>query len=340
MQNSENFMVEIISGSVNAFPKEISCPLCNSLNFKYLFPGHDRLHCISAEFNIYKCKSCGVLFTIPQLSGNALKKFYPEDYYAYKDNTCNHRSLKEKLMLIFTDPLLFIGLSNGKLLSLLLSPFKRKTVGYAGQKVLDVGCGAGDYLKSLRLKGCELFGIDIGKSDEEGLAQIGIKFINCELRDAPFPDSMFDVITINHVFEHLDDPIGHAKKLYRMLKPGGRLIVGIPNVASINRYIFGRFWLNFDVPRHLFHYTPEVILRIFNETGFVHEKIRFNSVPGNFLGSVYYLLNSIRKKEIPLMKSKFWTNGLLSLIIIPYIYFTNLCHIGDQMEIIFRRHGK
>ncbi len=254
-------MTETISGSLNAFPQEISCPICKSLNLKYLFPGTDRLHCISGEFDIYSCISCGVLFTIPQLSGRDLKRFYPDDYYAYK--TFRHRSLKEKLILILTNPLVFVDRSVEKLTNLLLFPFKRKVIGYPGQKVLDVGCGAGEYLKLLRLKDCELFGIDYGKADEEGLAQVGIKYTNCELKDAPFTDQMFDVITMNHVFEHLDDPIFHAKKLYRMLMLGGILIVGVPNVASINRYIFGRLWMNFDIPRHLFHYTPKVISNIF-----------------------------------------------------------------------------
>jgi 2-polyprenyl-3-methyl-5-hydroxy-6-metoxy-1,4-benzoquinol methylase len=328
-------MIETISGSLNAFPQEISCPLCKSLNLKYLFPGHDRLHCISGEFGIHKCKSCGVLFTVPQLSGRDLKRFYPDDYYAYK--TFSHRFLKEKLMLILTNPLLFVDRSVAKLGDLLLSPFKRKVIGYAGQKVLDVGCGSGEYLKLLRLRGCKLFGIDIGKVDEEELTQIGIKYINCELRDAPFPDQMFDVVIINHVFEHLEDPIYHAGKLYRMLKPGGVLVVGLPNVASINRYIFGRFWFPFEIPRHLFHYTPEVISRIFEGVGFIREKIKFNTVPGNFLGSLYYLLNSIWKKERPLTKSKFWTYGLPNLVLVPYVYLANLSCLGDQMEIIFRR---
>lgn len=198
----------------------MNCPLCKNSNPRYLFPGHDRLHCIPGEFGTYKCESCGILFTIPPLSGKDLKKFYPADYYAYKTHT--HRSLKEKLMLILTNPLLFVGRSLEKLTDLLLSPFKRKIVGYARQKVLDVGCGSGEYLKLLRLRRCELFGVDIGKIDEEGLAQVGIKYINCELRDAPFIDQMSDVITINHVFEHLDDPIYHAKKLYNTLKQGGK----------------------------------------------------------------------------------------------------------------------
>ena len=314
---------------------QIHCPLCNSNNLSFLCEGYDRFYGIEGEFSIYKCGNCKITFTLPQISGDLIAKHYPKDYYAYQIHISKTR--KEKINLFFKKPFIFFDLFFCKIVDFLLFPFKRKQIGFLGDKILDVGCGSGEFLKSLKSRGCELYGIDIGNVDKESMRLSGIIYTQSDLRTFLIDQPIFDYITLNHVFEHFDDPLFHASKLYQLLKPGGKIIITVPNISSLNRFIFGKYWMAYEIPRHLFHYNTKTLSNIFTEVGFIKGKIKFNTVPAIFLASFYYSINSLLKRETPLSLSNFWTNGYLNLLLVPYVYILNFFRIGDQFEIIFSK---
>lgn len=123
-------------------------------------------------------------------------------------------------------------------------------------RLLDVGCGNGEYLERMRQLDWDVIGVE---PDEKAACiareGFGLEIITGSLEDAEFTDESFDAITMNHVIEHASDPLGLLKECRRILKPGGRLVVITPNIQSLGRRMFKEAWLHWDPPRHLFLFS-------------------------------------------------------------------------------------
>jgi 2-polyprenyl-3-methyl-5-hydroxy-6-metoxy-1,4-benzoquinol methylase len=142
-------------------------------------------------------------------------------------------------------------------------------------KVLDVGCGSGVLLARMKSLGWDAEGVEIDPGGVEAARARGVTVYQGQLADAQFPDNHFDAVHSAHVIEHVYDPVALLKECYRILKPGGTLVIITPNTASWGHRLFGRAWLNLDPPRHLILFNART-LRVAAEThGF--ELVRLNS---------------------------------------------------------------
>jgi len=129
-----------------------------------------------------------------------------------------------------------------------------------GDKLLDAGCGRGDFIKEFRNLGLEVFGIDQERGDSEILKQIEVKLIDIENNPFPFSDGIFDFVFSKSVIEHLWNPENFMSENYRILKPGGRIIIMTPDWRS-QRHIF------YDDFTHVHPYTQlslKDMLKIYN----------------------------------------------------------------------------
>jgi len=128
------------------------------------------------------------------------------------------------------------------------------------EKLLDVGCGRGDFLKEFKGLGLEVFGLDHQESHSEILKNIEVRYSNIENSPFPFNSEMFDIVFSKSVIEHLRNPENFIKEIYRVLKPGGKIIIMTPDWQS-QRCIF------YDDYTHVHPYTNmgiENLLRIYN----------------------------------------------------------------------------
>jgi SAM-dependent methyltransferase len=118
--------------------------------------------------------------------------------------------------------------------------------------LLDVGCGDGSFLARMRSRGWDVAGVDF---DANAIATAkrkhGLDLHHGDLTDVDFPADRFDAIALNHVIEHVPDPLSLLVECRRILKPGGRLILVTPNSASMGHQQFGRHWRGLEPPRHL-----------------------------------------------------------------------------------------
>jgi SAM-dependent methyltransferase len=157
----------------------------------------------------------------------------------------------------------------------------RKPSGPPGD-VLDVGCSYGEYLRFLQSLGWRVSGIELDPSAADSARES----LHClvlagpaEDRLADLPAASFDLVTMWHVLEHLTDPAAALAQVRRVLRPGGRLVLEVPNFGSLWSRVFRGFWFPLEIPFHLFHFTPLSIRNLLTRAGFEIERIQGEPAP-------------------------------------------------------------
>ncbi len=137
-----------------------------------------------------------------------------------------------------------------------------------GMAVLDVGAGRGRFVLSACRVGFDARGIEPSARGFVAAAQLGVEVARAGIEDATVAEHSFDAITLWHVLEHLDDPGQALSRIYGWLRPGGGLLVGVPNLASAQALVGGARWFHLDVPRHRVHFTPQGLNTLLRDRGF------------------------------------------------------------------------
>jgi SAM-dependent methyltransferase len=159
-------------------------------------------------------------------------------------------------------------------------------------RILDIGCGRGITLSLLREGGWETFGTEISETAaSHARTLLGDSVFVGDLLAAPWPESSFDVVSIWHVLEHLPDPSAVLGKCRELLRPGGVLVVAVPNFESLQARLTGRHWFHLDVPRHYWHFGTGVLRGLLEKEGFVLEDLCHLSLEQNPYGWIQSLLD-------------------------------------------------
>lgn len=292
------------------------CELCGGEAFRPFLYQRDLLFDRPAPvFQIVRCDRCGLLFTDPRPSREEMSRHYPDQYYRHSQLDCLlhqyegakgpswRRRVRARLLERFYDypparseqlGLLERVLQEPLLFSLyfylrlwrdpLLIPF-----GGEG-KILDVGCGLGFTLARYREWGWTPFGVEFSPVAAQHAREIlGLPVSQGELLDAKFPSEFFDVVLFQHSLEHFLFPSFELREAHRILKDRGLLVVMVPNAGGLDTRLFGRWWVNWDLPRHLFHFTPATASALLGKTGFRVERMVLDPTSTNFVASILYL---------------------------------------------------
>lgn len=151
-------------------------------------------------------------------------------------------------------------------------------------KLLDVGCGNGEFLTRARWQGWEVQGIDLDETAISHARAAGISVVMGTVEPGKFGMDSFDAITSHQVIEHMHRPIDYLKTLFGWLKPGGRLWLGTPNMASTLHKEFGADWRDLHPPQHLVLFTPDSLVTAVSAAGFVKAALK----PRGYLDSHFY----------------------------------------------------
>lgn len=267
------------------------CPLCEAEKRKVLYTNlSDRLFGASGEWTFKECRGCGLVFLDPRPTVKDLWKVYANYYTHYAKAT--PKSLASRLRRYVRGGYLAVELGHVRRVTLLqrltgllayLHPAEREiiksSVMYLLQKrrgrALDVGCGPGEVLKELRSLGWEVEGVDFDARAAEAAAQsYGLKVRVGTLEDQSYPSEHFDAVGMSHVIEHAHDPVALLAECWRILKPGGCLVVATPNVRSLGHRLSGSSWSSLVPPSHLWLFSSTTLLRAACEAGIPRAKVR------------------------------------------------------------------
>jgi len=228
------------------------CPVClNKESDPFLSVRDYFLSCES--FQIRQCSHCGFRFVDPRPDRSEIGSYYQSDEYISHDaEGRNMLSRVYRLARIY---------SIRRKYSLVYKAAKPRTL-------LDIGCGTGEFLRYCSRQGIRVTGVEPNEKARQYAVHInGIRMV-AGLEELDAGESRYDCITLWHVLEHvhdLDPTLGRIKKL---LAPGGILVVAVPNCQSDDARRYGRYWAAYDVPRHLYHFAPATLGKLFHRHGF------------------------------------------------------------------------
>ncbi|MQA75261.1 MAG: methyltransferase domain-containing protein [Solirubrobacterales bacterium] len=163
----------------------------------------------------------------------------------------------------------------------------------AGGRVLEVGAGDGHLVARMRAAGLDAWGIDPSPAACAAAERVGIEVRNAGVVEAEIEPASQDGVVLWHSLEHVDDPAGAIARIGGWLRPGGTLVVAVPNIGGLQARIGGDRWFHQDVPRHRTHFTPAGITALLERAGFRVERIRHLLVEQNPLGMWQTLLNRL-----------------------------------------------
>jgi len=219
------------------------CPGCGSTDIRGLFNVRD-FTVSGEEFPIWVCGYCGLRFTQNIPDSNSIGKYYKSEQYISHTNT-SKGVINRLYHLVRTRTLrLKLNLLN-------------KTLGKTTGQLLDIGAGIGAFASFMQENGWQVTGLEPDQAARE--SAYAINKVSLFPSDELFklPPETFDAITLWHVLEHVHQLHEYLKQIKTLLKPTGRIFIAVPNYTSADAESYKEYWAAYDVPRHLYHFSPK-----------------------------------------------------------------------------------
>jgi len=246
--------------------EEISCPLCGGRETARVLLARDLLFKHPGGYPLVRCTRCTMEYVNPRPSGRALGAHYPSDYFGY--------SLHEDAPS-WLQPFLR---STARALSLRRLDYLEEVTGRVEPQMalLDVGCGVNRLLECIKAeRGCVGTGLDFKPEIVEYVRdKLQMPMVQGSLGhtvpgdEAHFEDGRFDVVFMMEYLEHELDPRGVLQEARRITRTGGHLALELPYIEKGPGRMFGRYWWNLDIPRHLMFFTQQTLRQMLDQTGF------------------------------------------------------------------------
>ena len=252
------------------------CPVCNAAAISNIMQVKD--YTVSAEsFPIAECSSCSFRFTQDVPDAVSIASYYKSEDYISHTNTATGlinrlyhfvrtRTIVQKRKLVENST----GIKTGKL--------------------LDIGSGTGAFIDEMKQHGWETIGLE-PDADARTVAQ---KVYNIQLADGDqlfqLPANHFDVITLWHVLEHVHDLSKYIQQIKTILRPKGKLFIAVPNYTAKDARVYREHWAAYDVPRHLYHFSPRSMGLLMEKHGLKilqYEPMWYDSFYVSLLSSKY-----------------------------------------------------
>jgi SAM-dependent methyltransferase len=265
-----------------------SCPVCGSVDRRLLYDKLTDRIWFSAEgtWTLYSCARCSAAFLDPRPDRRSIGAAY-SDYYVEGGPslpTLLGAGIRRAICNGYLNACYGYRLRPTYRIGPFVARALPKRRSYADRairhlprfedrrRLLDIGCGEGSFLREMSQAGWDVQGLEPDATAAETAKASGVPVVQRPLERDLFESSSFDAITMNHVIEHLHDPVDALRICHDLLRPGGMLWIATPNLGSRGHGIFGRDWVGLDPPRHLVLFTRSSLLRAVASASFEPER--------------------------------------------------------------------
>jgi 2-polyprenyl-3-methyl-5-hydroxy-6-metoxy-1,4-benzoquinol methylase len=229
------------------------CPVCTSAEISIALTAKD--HTVSGEnFQVMECRNCTLRFTQDVPDAQSIAPYYKaEEYISHTDTS---KGLINRVYKMVRQRTL---VSKRKLIE--------KYTGLTKGDLLDVGSGTGSFVNEMKQNGWQVEGLEPDEDARKLAAQqYGIQLTDTG-RFYQLKPGSFDAITLWHVLEHVHDLEGYVQQLKNILRQTGKLFIAVPNYTSQDARSYGEYWAAYDVPRHLYHFSPASMQLLMEKNG-------------------------------------------------------------------------
>ncbi len=263
------------------------CSVCNSKGVELYKDLKDKLFGSDGKWNLFVCtdKNCNTIWLNPAPAEEEIYKAY-QKYYTHIDSNPQKRNSLRKIFIQIQESYLANKYGYPSTVPrflrfiLFLAPLRRSATDFnvmylpsTKGKLLDVGCGSGEFLFSMQFRGWEVTGIDSDLKAVQVAQSKGLDVKYGNLFDQNFNDESFDAIVLSHFIEHVYDPKKILIECKRLLKKGGKLVIATPNNKSLGHYVFKRNWRGLEPPRHINIFSISSLKSLAILSGFVETNI-------------------------------------------------------------------
>ena len=274
----------------------LKCRICGNEEQNKTYKVKEMMFGYRDVFSYFQCTQCDCL-QIESFPEN-LSKYYSTDYYSYQVSP--YKNKLKKLLAVLRNRYVLFGVGTiGRFLYLMTPDNRLQPLHFLSieenTSILDVGCGAGRLLYSLKESGIKnLLGID-PFNEKDIQYENGLKIQKKEIYEI---ESKWDIIMFHHSFEHIPDPAETLAAVANLLTPNGHCIIRVPIVPCYAWDHYGVNWVQLDAPRHLFLHSVKSMNILAAKAGLEVYKVNYDSTALQFKGSELY------SKDIPLMAGR------------------------------------
>ena len=254
-----------------------NCYLCEARG-KLLYQDlTDRLFGAPGKWNLMKCPNlqCGLVWLNPMPLEEEIGKAYLNYFTHHSLTECSQGNGIKKLVWLNTWRIYRVLL---RLTGIRPERKQRERMyldGISPGRLLDVGCGNGQFLALMRNEGWDVEGQEVdSRAAESALKTYGKRVRVGRLEAIGYPCDNFDAVVMSHVIEHVHDPIEILKECRRILKPGGTLVLVTPNAEGSGHRYFKSWYRGLEPPRHLYLFTQRTLQHIARKAGFANSQVR------------------------------------------------------------------
>lgn len=208
------------------------------------------------SFDIWQCSGCGLEQTWPQPAKEELRRLYETYYNAGVEPGGSYESLRERFLASGWYRLWLRWDGD-------ISFHRQRGAG----RLLDLGCNEGRGLSRYAANGFTAEGLEINETAAAQARQRGFAVYTTPWEEF-IPPEPYDVVVLSNVLEHVTAPVALLARVRRWLRPMGEVWISCPNAESLWRRVFGRNWINWHLPYHLWHFSPHTLENVLGRGGF------------------------------------------------------------------------
>jgi SAM-dependent methyltransferase len=279
----------------------VRCPVCDGASFSGGLRNLPELRFGLAErHSVVRCRTCGTYVTQPAPDPAHLAELYERHYVPPEYVMPDKGAIALRVGgLQAAQPELREQWAFERSTEIPALLLQAPTAKYFADRrmLLDVGAYTGENMVWLEAAGWHVLGVEPNPNAAAVGRQIGLDVHQGYLEECELADNAFDAAYLSYVIEHVTRPNALLAELHRVIKPGGRLLLTTHNVHSIWRYVFGRYWIHWHTPFHLYHTHPGALRRLARRAGFAPLYVSTRT-------PTFWLLMSIRAMRDCLMRRR------------------------------------
>jgi SAM-dependent methyltransferase len=254
------------------------CPICAAALPPAAIVAPDRGQGTPGRFEVAICDACGAGVTLPSAGPDDLAAFYPNEYGP-------HSGIEHGLLGLVSRAIRLFQATSAR---------RRDPIASLSELVpgrgLDVGAGRGDLAASLARRGWRMTALEPAPGAVAHMRERGLDAREGVIATVALEPESYDFVVFQHSLEHTPDPLGDLRAVRAALRPGGLLLISVPNFGSWQRRAFGGAWYHLDLPRHRVHLSERSLRRALAAAGFADARFARTSSAVGLPASVQYLV--------------------------------------------------